>query len=892
MKRLNAKLLCILLAVMLTLPAAVTLAGYSGTSAQEGSSGFVTVSVEQFTMGWGFVAEPELVPIAEGDTAAMVLDRFLRDTGLNYKNTGTIGSGFYLQAIESAYIKEGREPNVPAYILEQINAYGGLDEEDGDGFLGEFDYTAFSGWMIAENNALTPVGASEVIAADGDVFRWQYTLYGYGMDLGMDNGWGGGMFPPFDVPANGVNRDALTKIAAVVNSADNREELIANPVIGAAYHGAIETLGDLCSDQSDVDQAFAALDSALNGSQTGPADISLELNNTLSYLYSAVPEPVVGSVGGEWAVLALARGGYFEADNAYYAQYYNRVAETLEASGGVLHSVKFTEYSRVIMALSSIGRDSTNVGGYNLVERLADYDKVIWQGVNGPVYALIALDTIGYDIPPTSGVATRATREMYLQRILDLEIDGGGWSVTGGAADVDMTAMTMQALSRYMDNAEVAAAVERGLNKLSGLQRDNGGYASWGSVNAESCAQVVIALSSLNIDPANDARFVKDRSVLDALLDFYVEGGGFKHVLDGEVNQMATEQAAGALVAYSRFANGLKALYDMTDVVIGDPDGSQTPKITLSLPENVGAGAGSSFTATLGVDGWPEGEFKLLDGVVNIPEQLDVTNVTMSAGISGGEVEYHLDTSENKLRFVYFNTQNSSIEYLANSYPAELVKIELAVREDLDETPLRISVGGVSLKANSDSYSEDAMYVFDNAGAFGDVTPVHDAHISAYALFTGDGVDLIPANRMGVAITVANIDGAPSVRHRGGISLYYSQEMSEYCGLPTYTALVDASTELSSLANAADYTFGDGERADIRFGDVNGDGLVNAQDALDSVSIWLRRLDAPQGKSVLAMNVNADTRLNTFDALGVMEHYVNGADFPIIGKAFVTHGGR
>lgn len=892
MKRLNTKLLCILLAVILALPVAVTLAGSSGTNAQGGAVGFVTVSVEQFTMGWGFIAEPELVPIAEGDTAAMVLNKFLRDKGLDYKNTGTIESGFYLQAIESADVQAGREPNVPAYILEQINAYGGLDDEDGDGFLGEFDYTAFSGWMIAQNNALTPVGASEVIAADGDVFRWQYSLYGYGMDLGMDNGWGGGMFPPFDIPANGVNRDALTKTVAIINSADNRDELIADPAIGAAYRGAIETLGDLYSDQAAVDQALNALDSALNGSQAGPADISLELNNTLSYLYSAVPEPVVGSVGGEWAVLALARGGYLGADNPYYAQYYNRVVETLEASGGVLHSIKYTEYSRVIMALSSIGRDSINVGGYNLVERLADYDKVIWQGVNGPVYALIALDTMGYEIPPASGAATQATRGMYLQRILDLEIDGGGWSVTGGSADVDMTAMTIQALSRYMDNAEAAAAVERGLSKLSELQRDNGGYASWGSINAESCAQVVIALSSLNIDAANDPRFIKGRSALDALLDFYVEGGGFRHVMEGEVNQMATEQAAGALIAYSRFANGLNALYDMSDVVIGDPDGSQTPAITLSLPEKVGAGAGSTFTAALGVDGWPEGEFKLLDGVINIPEQLDVTKVTMSAGITGGEVEYYLDSTENKLRFVYYNTRNSPIQYQANSYPAELMKIELTVRENIGEAPLRVSVGGVSLKAHSDSYSEDAMYVFDIADAFGDVTPVHEARISAYALFTGDGVDLIPDNRMGVAISIANIEGAPSIKHRGGVNFYYSQEMSEYCGLPTYAALVDASTELSSLADASDYTFGEGERANIRFGDVNGDGLVNAQDALDSISVWLRRLDAPQGKAVLAMNVNADTRLNTFDALGIMEHYVNGADFPIIGKASVTNGGR
>ena len=78
----------------------------------------------------------------------------------------------------------------------------------------------------------------------------------------------------------------------------------------------------------------------------------------------------------------------------------------------------------------------------------------------------------------------------------------------------------------------------------------------------------------LGIDPATDPRFVKSGgSALDALLRYYVDGGGFRHLLEGERDGMATEQGYYALTAYFRFRNGQTALYDMTDVLDkgGDP---------------------------------------------------------------------------------------------------------------------------------------------------------------------------------------------------------------------------------------------------------------------------------------------------------------------------------
>ena len=159
--------------------------------------------------------------------------------------------------------------------------------------------------------------------------------------------------------------------------------------------------------------------------------VSEYVNETAKYVYQTVKEPRVGSIGGEWAVLGLARSGYPVPDK-YYNDYYKRVEEYVKDLNGELHDKKYTEYSRLIVALSSIGKDARNVAGYDLTTALGDYDKTIWQGLNGPIWALIALDSRNYPMPINKKAKTQATREMYIQRILDCQLPDGGWSLFGG----------------------------------------------------------------------------------------------------------------------------------------------------------------------------------------------------------------------------------------------------------------------------------------------------------------------------------------------------------------------------------------------------------------------------------------------------------------------------
>lgn len=297
------------------------------------------------------------------------------------------------------------------------------------------------------------------------------------------------------------------------------------------------------------------------------------LENTAAYLLKTVKDPQVGSVGGEWAVLGLARSGY-DVPQSYWDGYYTSVEDYVSDHKGVLHEKKYTEYSRLAVALTAIGADPRDVAGYNLLTPLGDYDKTVWQGLNGPIWALIALDSGNYDMPVNGAAKTQATRQMYIDTILDRQLADGGWSLTGrggdqGPSDPDITGMALQALAKYRDQQAAAAAIDQALACMSAQQDKSGGIYGSRSANSESCVQMIVALCELGI-PLDDPRFVKNgRTLLDALLSFYRPGQGFLHRPEGSGSSlMATEQGLYALAAVRRAAEGKPSLYRMDDVNI------------------------------------------------------------------------------------------------------------------------------------------------------------------------------------------------------------------------------------------------------------------------------------------------------------------------------------
>ena len=287
--------------------------------------------------------------------------------------------------------------------------------------------------------------------------------------------------------------------------------------------------------------------------------------------------PGIGSIGGEWMVIGLARSGRtVPGVEDYYKKALEYIESSIDPETGRLHKAKSTDNSRMILALTAIGKDVTNVGGHNLLAGLSDLEYVKYQGNNGPIWALLALDSGNYPVPSGGTV----TRQALIDEILRVQTSDGGWTVSGDKADSDMTGMALTALAPYYTkDLKVQEAIDKAIARLSEMQDEDGGYSTSYDgttkiATSESISQVVTALSALGINADTDPRFVKNgNSVIDALLRYYVNGGGFKHIMDGELDGMATEQAYYALTAYYRFLSGKTNLYDMTDIIDmgGDP---------------------------------------------------------------------------------------------------------------------------------------------------------------------------------------------------------------------------------------------------------------------------------------------------------------------------------
>lgn len=310
---------------------------------------------------------------------------------------------------------------------------------------------------------------------------------------------------------------------------------------------------------------------AAEGSSSS-ADLDKILAETSVYLLKTVQKPQVGPVGGEWAVVGLARSGC-KVPPDWYEAYYKNLEDSIFKKQGVLHDKKYSEYSRVVLALTAMGKDPADVGGYNLLEKLGDLDKVLQQGINGPILALLAFDAGNYTIPDCAEAKIQATREGLLGAVTKLQLTDGGFSLSGEEGDPDLTGLALQALAPYRERAEVKEVIGRALACLSNLQSSDGGYTSYWKVgNVESDVQVLVALTALGIDPVADNRFIKNgKTIIEHLLCHFVHGGGFKHILDQPgADGMATEQAFYGLVAYDRFLKGKNSLYGMTDVQVSE----------------------------------------------------------------------------------------------------------------------------------------------------------------------------------------------------------------------------------------------------------------------------------------------------------------------------------
>lgn len=273
--------------------------------------------------------------------------------------------------------------------------------------------------------------------------------------------------------------------------------------------------------------------------------------------------------GAEWYVIALRQ---YRTGLDYTAY-----ADALEAkmnAGSVRGAVS---RQRCALALVACGRADSAAAR-------AVCDET--PGTQGVMSLIFGLHLLHAGVPSSVHTAAELT-----SALLDAQLADGGWTVIGSAADVDVTAMALQALAPVSaDDERVLAAVDAALGMLSASQRENGTYMSYGAENPESAAQTAMALTALGIDPATDPRFVKNgASVIDGIMSFRLADGGFADKRGGDANPTATVQSLLALISVRRARAGLGPIY------IFDTD---APAVSDTAAVTTSAAASSASEAT------------------------------------------------------------------------------------------------------------------------------------------------------------------------------------------------------------------------------------------------------------------------------------------------------
>lgn len=552
------RFILLFLAIMMIFTSFITV--FADENNNDNNTAQITFSLERKVLGQPDIIPPKKVNIIPGEKASIVLDRILKEAGIQYKNTGTLKDAFYLATISL----------------------------DGKEWLGEFDHGRLSGWMYSINGWRPNVGMSCWNLKDGDVFRLYYTTREFGKDIDtVDKIYAlrDKVSEAKGYKKSDYSQETIQSLEKVILEVE--KNIPTDEQIGKMMSVTLGS-GDVNLDElsAEMDKYIKEIDKAIEdlGEKPKPMpepkpeppkepekpDITPQIsagnmevvNNSIDKAGKWILEdaPVTG-FGNEWYIISLSRSGY-PVPKSYYENYYKSVEEKIKSKK--CHFRKATDLERVILALTAIKKDPTNIAGYNLIDTLWNYKNITKQGLNGPVFALIALDTNNYKEP--DGVVN--TRENLIKEILTYKTKDGGFSLNEGAneADVDMTAMTLQALSNYSDKPEVKDAIDSSLEILSKIQLDNGGYYSpWSGENVQSAAQVIVALTALGKDindPANG--FVKKNGdLLSYVLTYQNTNGAFEHPKNVP-NGMATEQSMYTLAAYKRFVDGQTKLYDMS----------------------------------------------------------------------------------------------------------------------------------------------------------------------------------------------------------------------------------------------------------------------------------------------------------------------------------------
>lgn len=458
-----------------------------GRARSDGTTGTATIEIrcDQLAENPETLNDPALLDYLPADGTILAKTEWTIEPG----RTNVFELTDQVCRAKNVQIEYSYSPGYDSHYIEGIN------------YFYEFSAGTYSGWIFTVNGLSANYGADKIILQDKDEVVWNYTVD----------------FRAEKTPVMGADDEAAAS-----------QEASETAVLPESDSGS-SALPALPADESVTEE---------------PKENSLTdvRNSLIANLLQVHTDPTVSSIGGEWLIKGLILAGA-EVPEGYYDSYYENVCQYTKDCQGILSDKRYTEYERVIIGLRSIGKDPTDVAGYDLTPYIDDYDQVTWQGVNAACYALIAAEEAGI---------TLQNEDAYIRYILEGLADE---RMSTDMAYADYLSFGLEALSFYADRPEVKTFIENTIGILSDLQGEDGSYG-----NCESTVEVIVGLTMAGIDPETDERFIKNgRSLADGLLVYYDGESGFMHRTgDEKTDLMSCEKALLALDAILLYEDGQK----------------------------------------------------------------------------------------------------------------------------------------------------------------------------------------------------------------------------------------------------------------------------------------------------------------------------------------------
>lgn len=209
----------------------------------------VYLTIEKFTIGQGYILEPKVIEITEGEKVSDILTRVTKSEGIEIVATSNSSIGWYMEGFKNVDSGNGTVPkciqNMTSGALTDTDLNPASQKNCNYPDLCDFSYTSSAGWCYSVNTEWPDNGMSHWTAKNGDVIRIRFTLYGSGADLGIGRG--------------GVQLADVSTITRRMAIYNQYKDLGVSKAYLSAYDNARKVVSDMDSTQIQVNNALNAL---------------------------------------------------------------------------------------------------------------------------------------------------------------------------------------------------------------------------------------------------------------------------------------------------------------------------------------------------------------------------------------------------------------------------------------------------------------------------------------------------------------------------------------------------------------------------------------------------------------------------------------------------------